>query len=54
MISIANSAFESFSDILAAGEDTGTDWVLTIDDDTTLRLVGVNESNLAANDFWLA
>ncbi|ANL30134.1 serralysin-like metalloprotease domain-containing protein (plasmid) [Rhizobium phaseoli] len=53
LISIANSAFESFADILAAGEDTGTDWLLTIDDDTTLRLAGVNESSLAANDFWL-
>ncbi|RDJ15029.1 hemolysin-type calcium-binding protein [Rhizobium phaseoli] len=53
LISIANSAFESFADILAAGEDNGADWLLTIDDDTTLRLAGVNESNLAANDFLL-
>ncbi|MDE8762751.1 hemolysin-type calcium-binding protein, partial [Rhizobium sp. CBK13] len=53
LISIANSAFESFTDILAAGEDSGMDWLLTIDDDTTLRLAGVNESNLAANDFLL-
>ncbi|MBB4192043.1 Ca2+-binding RTX toxin-like protein [Rhizobium aethiopicum] len=53
LISIANSAFESFADILEAGEDTGTDWLLTIDGDTTLRLAGVNESNLAANDFLL-
>jgi Ca2+-binding RTX toxin-like protein len=52
VISIANSVFESFADILAAGEDTGTDWLLTIDSDTTLLLAGVNEYNLAANDFF--
>ncbi|ARQ13742.1 serralysin-like metalloprotease domain-containing protein (plasmid) [Rhizobium etli] len=53
LITIANSVFESFADILAAGEDDGTDWLLTIDGETTLRLAGVNESNLAADDFWL-
>ncbi|PDS28245.1 hypothetical protein, partial [Rhizobium phaseoli] len=53
LITIANSVFESFADILAAGEDDGTDWLLTIDSETTLRLAGVNESNLAADDFWL-
>ena len=55
MIQLNGFSIADFDDVLAAAENDGDDVVITLDDDNgdSIRLVGINEEDLSADDFMI-
>ena len=51
VIELSSSVFSNFADLLHSTSDSGRGAVITIDDHTSITLVGVQTNSLNANDF---